>query len=108
MSILIKGVDMPKNGEMILCFASDENDQNTVCLILDSKTTKPIEHKGVVEVPTPHGRLIDAEALKNIIQKIHCTNCNSYYGMKCGACWVADTISYIDDAPTIIESEGIE
>ena len=59
MSVLIKGMKMPKNGEITIAFASDENGKNTIVLILDSNGN-PIEHKGVVEIPTPHGRLIDA------------------------------------------------
>lgn len=57
MSLLIKGMDMPKNGEITIAFASDENGENTLALILDTNG-KPIEHKGVVEIHTSHGRLI--------------------------------------------------
>ena len=62
MSILIKGIDMPKNGEMTIAFASGENGENTLALILDTNG-KPIEHKGVAEIHTPHGRLIDENEL---------------------------------------------
>lgn len=61
MSILIKGIDMPKNGEITIAFASDENGENTMALIVDDKG-KSVEHKGVTEIPTPHGRLIDCES----------------------------------------------
>lgn len=61
MSILIKGMNMPKNGEMMIAFASDENGENSLSLILDTNG-KPIEHKGVAEIHTPHGRLIDCES----------------------------------------------
>lgn len=57
MSLIIKGMDMPKNGEITIAFASDENGENTIALILDANG-KPIEHKGVTEIHTPHGRLI--------------------------------------------------
>lgn len=57
MSLIIKGINMPKNGEMTIAFASDENGENTLALILDTNGN-PIEHKGVTEIPTPHGRLI--------------------------------------------------
>ena len=65
MSLLIKGMDMPKNGEITIAFASDENGENTLALILDTNG-KPIEHKGVVEIHTPHGRLIDADDIDSI------------------------------------------
>lgn len=61
MSLIIKGINMPKNGEMTIAFASDENGENTLALILDTNG-KPIEHKGVAEIHTPHGRLIDCES----------------------------------------------
>ena len=57
MSLIIKGINMPKNGEMTIAFASDENGENTLALILDTNG-KPVEHKGVVEIHTPHGGLI--------------------------------------------------
>lgn len=62
MSLIIKGMDMPKNGEITIAFASDENGKNTITLILDSNGN-PIEHKGVVEIPTPHGKVIDGDKL---------------------------------------------
>lgn len=46
-------------------------------------------------------RLIDANARIEEIRQAHCTNCESYGGVKCRACWVDDAIGLIDDAPTV-------
>ena len=62
MSILIKGMDMPKEGLYELSFA--QSGGVTICLIEESYPDgggRLVEHKGVVEVPTPHGRLVDID-----------------------------------------------
>ena len=42
---------------------------------------------------------IDREALMRQIKEIHCTECDSYNGVRCRACWVDDTLDYIDSEP---------
>ena len=99
MSILIKGIDMPKNGEITIAFASDENGENTIALILDANG-KPIEHKGVTEIPTPHGYLIDKEPIKEFISdgiNIPSPESYGYDGI--------EILSEIEFAPTTIEEE---
>ena len=59
--LLIKGVDMPKDGDYLFSFASDEYGGNTVCRI-ERVGGGLIEHYGIVMLPT-HGRLIDADEL---------------------------------------------
>lgn len=74
----------------------------------------------LIEVPTPHGRLIDADALITKVQKLYCKDCILRTGKKngkmqyiyeigeapCRGCWIDDMVLEIDDAPTIIEAEG--
>ena len=43
---------------------------------------------------------IEREALMRQIKEIHCAECNSYHGVRCRACWVDDTLGYIDSEPT--------
>ena len=52
----------------------------------------------LVEVPEPHGRLIDAEKLKNEYQ--HNTDWDYPVNTNCYVC------ESIDNAPTVIEAEG--
>ena len=42
---------------------------------------------------------IEREALMRQIKEIHCAECNSYHGVRCRACWVDDTLDYIDSEP---------
>lgn len=63
MNLLIKGMDMPKNGRVTIKLASEETGSNIIAVITDDKTGTLIEHKGVVVVPTPHGDLIDRDEL---------------------------------------------
>ena len=42
---------------------------------------------------------IEREALMRRIKEIHCSECDSYDGLRCRACWVDDTLDYIDSEP---------
>lgn len=42
---------------------------------------------------------IEREALIRRIKEIHCAECDSYNGVRCRACWVDDTLDYIDSEP---------
>ena len=42
---------------------------------------------------------IEREALMLRIKEIHCAECDSYHGVRCRACWVDDTLDYIDSEP---------
>lgn len=85
MSVLIKGMDMPKDGRYTMCVTHSDDGKPHI-VIQNQDTLEFIKHGEVVEVPTPHGRLIDESKIK-----------------KCG--W-----NFIDhhaktDAPTVIEAE---
>ena len=43
---------------------------------------------------------IEREALMRRIKEIHCAECDDYHGVRCRACWVDDTLDYIDSEPT--------
>ena len=81
MSILIKGIDMPK-------------DIDELRLIINGMSIA-IEPTKAIQIPTPHGRLIDGDELKSI-KSIQSADFNSI-----------ETIQkWIDNAPTILEAEG--
>lgn len=108
MSILIKGIKMPKNCdecELCTCYVrEDGTEENYRCVI----TFYPIhefnerhEYYPLVEIP-PHGRLIDADALEREIDK----NISIYYQGNCGGYYLAeDAREEVEFAPTIIEAE---
>ena len=56
--------------------------------------------------PTENGKkvltmneYIERDALMRRIKEIHCAECDSYHGVRCRACWVDDTLGYIDSEP---------
>lgn len=46
-------------------------------------------------------RLIDADALMELVQKTHCTGCNNYNKVRCRACDIGYMLDYLDAAPTV-------
>lgn len=70
MSVLIKGMEMPKSCyECQFCAGTFEGCICVMgCGLLEFEPSKEIHPKcPLVEVPTPHGRLIDKDKLKNAI-----------------------------------------
>ena len=99
MSLLIKGMDMLKPGDIIVVARIDGRVQCTI-----ASRHLPVKWREVVNIPTPHGDLIDRNALLE-----H----SLYLGMfdKYGEGTVVDVVDAvldqdIENAPTIIETEG--
>ena len=95
MSVLLKGIKKPKD-----CDSCGFDDVVNCHLwkIMDSGEIHP--ECPIVEVKTPHGRLIDAEKLKN--EYPHDTDWDYPVNTNCYVC------ESIDNAPTVIEAEGEE
>lgn len=64
----------------------------------------------LVEVPEPHGRLIDEDAYEQTMREWHCEECKAkkrdYNGVRCRACWVDDAIDSVSMTLAVIEAEG--
>lgn len=98
MSVLIKGMEMPKT--CIMCWFSP------ICPVWVKEVSR---YKGydnrlpncpLIEVPTPHGRLIDIETLKDDMAVLLERNGKLIYE------WLAYRVEdTIDDQATIIEAE---
>ena len=95
MSVLIKGMEMPKDcarcqfGDGYACFA-------TGYIVQDEEwETKRASFCPLIQLP-PHGRLIDADALITDVRK----HSESYFADDFAHEWV-------DIQPTIIEAEGV-
>lgn len=98
MSVVIKGMDMPREGQVLVIDSAgrvwSKEWPTRGYFRIDTATAVP--------VPTPHGRLIDADAL---FEKIpygdieHDTRIS-----RCGA--IAEVCTWVLSAPTIIEAEG--
>lgn len=106
MSILIKGMKMPQTCTM--CWFSP------ICPVWVKEVSR---YKGydnrlpncpLVEVPTPHGRLIDADKLHKVMyHRAFETDGDTMWQ---SGCWVRyRAIEQVQDSqPTIIEAEGQE
>ena len=106
MSVLIKGMDMPENCRQ--CdFTHCTHFGQKLCTLLTEAIS--IKHKlpncPLVEIPTPHGRMIDAdEPLKTIEANDYMlrSELNTFdRGM-----FTIGIQQAINEAPTIIEAEG--
>ena len=107
MSLMIKGMCLPKhaafNGEkdtVYRCIVLAHPD-NTVELVIDTEFTSAydnghnIQRYPITEIPTPHGKLIDADEIEKCVHE--------WYDV--GEYVFADTIR---NADTIIEAEVSE
>lgn len=97
MSIIIKGMKMPKNCAECKCTWVDD-DYNKVCCFTDvvALSIGRQDNCPLIELP-PHGRLIDADRLN-----IH--DVSPAYGF----CVMGVTEDDIELAETVIEAEGSE
>ncbi len=93
MSILIKGIDMPKEKDeaLLLLILGD----GTVAEKIGSDRYEEMTDTKAIQIPTPHGRLIDASELIKSYMKGTKTDIDDFY----------DTIDIIDNALTILEEE---
>ena len=97
MSILIKGKDMPE-----FCYRCPCNDNELGFCRADKRGRSTDDYRPswcpLVEIPTPHGRLIDAEVFENDAQQ-EWGNSEISNGD-----WI-NIRERLNDAPTIIEAE---
>lgn len=100
MSVIVKGMEMPEScDECKLC--SVDSSMIGYCYLLDeysdSESTYLERQKDcpLIEIPTPHGRLVDADKLFEEI------NIADEYGAD-----MSDILRLVIDAPTVIKAEG--
>lgn len=95
MSILIKGMEMPKDGaERCIVIRGDGK--------IRTFTGAPIDYATAIPVP-PHGRLIDAIYVRDAIIQAWVDKADDSHMYKRG---MEDAYEVIRNAPTIIEAEG--
>ena len=91
MSLMINGMDMPKNRgffyDLLLSFSVDGSGE-----IFFNRKSYPI-----VEIPAPHGRLIDADKLIAVLK--------SAIPIEQRTSAVCCVMKNIENAPTVIEAE---
>ena len=102
MSIIIKGMEMPKNCSecrmwSICTCLNDFEDYESICYAVDDGDLVRDKNCPLVEIPTPHGRLGDLDKLN--IHDISPVD---------GFCVMGVTEEDIGLAETVIEAEGSE
>lgn len=106
MSVIIKGMKLPKKSDRRECSIAVV--QNRPVSIAFSRTkTNPFECFECAEIPTPHGRLIDADRLMEVIEK-NSYMLKGYYNSLENGMFLTGIKQAIDEAPTIIEAEVSE
>ena len=91
MSLILKGIDMPKKGKTIRLEIEDDG-----TIWQEGYNIKGrLQTAQAIQIPTPHGRLIDASELIKSYMRGTKTGIDDFY----------DTIDIIDNAPTILEAE---
>ena len=100
-SILIKGMDMPKSCADCFFRQAAPNSLDVYFCYADKNNRYAVHDKRplfcpLVEVPTPHGDLIDKEQLKQLLLDLWRSGCNYT---------ISDLIREIVDIKPIIEAE---
>ena len=100
MSFIVKGIDLPKDGEgngcrflIVDCFGT----------VIDDVTGQIVAE--AIQIPKDHGRLIDADALETVFKDMAKCEWNQKVFPISWAYAFEDTIDEIDNAPTILEAE---
>ena len=106
MSVLVKGMEMPENCRDCEFWCMYRNSHRMYCKSINRQLEADEENEigkkrlsdcPLIEVPAPHGRLIDADALLEDVRK----NSVSYSADDFAHEWV-------DVQPTVIEAEVTE
>lgn len=102
MSVLIKGIKMPKNCTICRFCAPEADPENGEMCMATGKyvppcSTERLEECPLVEIPTPHGRLIDEKQIPYI-------DLNADMPQSKVRVWTTFK-DKIDRLPTIIEAE---
>lgn len=102
MSVLIKGMEIPNSCEECPLCCDEAFGSYKCCRVKGWGDDNSRAYDcPLVEIPTPHGRLIDEEAIYNNV-KSRCNNCHI---RACAICGVTRILNDIRTAPTIIEAE---
>ena len=104
MSVLIKGLKLPPVGirQCIVSFADN-------CLLITDACGKLMFESEYVEVPTPHGRLIDADRLIKVLQDTLDNHPNNYNDGRIIEKLIVDACKqFVEHCPATIEAEVSE
>lgn len=110
MSVIIKGMKMPKNCmECDLHFTARGLDEECIFSndTVEDCTERRLYRCPLVEIPTPHGRLIDAdEHIKSLRDGFCGERCRRNHD--CFNCGIDGYIRIVENEPTVLEAEVSE
>ena len=102
MSLILKGIDLPTDGESIRLVIASSGD---VVEVWRDGLAKAYYPNKAAQIPKGHGRLIDADALETVFKDMAKCEWNQKVFPISWAYAFEDTIDEIQDAPTILEAE---
>ena len=120
MSVIVKSMDLPMNCAecRMWCICeclNDFEDFESVCYAVEDGDLIRDKNCPLVEIPTPHGRLIDADKFKaDHSMKNDCAECEKELRYSSRSCEYdriyskMDFCGWLDDAEVVIEAEGRE
>lgn len=108
MSVLIKGMKMPENCTICrFCVPEADPENGEMCMatgrFMPPCSTERLEECPLVEVPFPHGRLIDGDNVINLLREQLTGDRDTVYEYYDDGLEMA--ISELSIVPTIIEAE---
>lgn len=98
MSIILKGIDMPKEGEWLSVIIKPTKEVIVDTIRYGDYALLKTEYGLAIQIPRVHGRLVDADDMQDKAYKRYFNNTISSYGM-------FEVNRAIDNAPTILEGE---
>lgn len=108
MSLIIKGMQLPRKSEHRECSIAVVQNR-PVSIAFSRTTTNPLECFECAEIPTPHGRLIDADNLVKVLQNTLDNYPDNYNDEKTVEKLIVTVCKrYIENTPTVIEAEVSE
>ena len=91
MSFIVKGIDMPKEPHTI------ELNEKGIISVAGKDAIMIFQNAEIIEIPTPHGRLIDKDELLSHLKKDPLFDLVERYGIS----------GVIESRPTILEAEDL-
>ena len=106
MSLILEGIDLPKEGTVINLIV--QSDGETQYITLGDGELIVVKEAQAIQIPKGHGAIKDGDAFIRHLQDTFCDNCGEhkkYGGVMCSTCHINDVILEYGDAPTILEAE---
>lgn len=110
MSIIIKGIDIPKDGEWLEVIIKPTKEVIVDTIRYRDNALLKTEYEPAIQIPTPHGRLIDIEKLKEefAMKNNICKECDSFKKCDNKTYSKSEICEKFIWVPTILEAEKEE